>query len=910
VFGVPLAHEDDALRATRAAHELREAAAAEGDAVRVGVATGEALVDTGDMPVVGDVVSSATALRDGTVGGGVLISAPTHALVRDAVTADDETAVGPRRLAARRVEAVRGARGSARRLDTPFVGRDAELALLREALGKATEEQRCVAVTVVGEAGIGKTRLAEQLAAMLVRGRALHGQCLSYGAGSAFAPIVEIFERAGLPAQSDNDAGGAASTITALADPRSAVPVGETFWAVRRVVESVAGDDPLVLVVDDIHWAEPTLLDLIEYLAQRVSASVVLLCLSRPELLRERPDWGGGDTEMRIVTLGPLDDDAAGALLEGIGTNLDEGAHVRIAERAGGNPLHLEQLAVYASEDGGARLDEVPPTIEAVLASRIDELSPDARDVLQRASITQRLVRRGLVVALSEPDARVDTSLLELTRRGLLHVARSEGPDDLYRFHHALLRDVAYRSMPKARRAALHERAAAWWAETEIPAPDDLIGWHLERAHDLCAELQPDDPGLPRLAEAAGARLGAAGIRAAKASDPALTSLLSRATALLSDGPFRAELLVELGPWLRTFGDVDASRRSLEEALRVADSAGEEAVAARARLELAWAESAIRTTQPMSAFRDLAAELLPALEAAGNERGLMRAWQLLSWVHLYDGQMEAMATASEEADRHARAADWPSRMPTVIRVIALVNGEVPASRAVEEAESLLRGDGVGQDLWSGIATGCATLHAMVGRHERAAELMSAARATFVALDDQLALLTSWSPNRLMQLRLMGDRNGAYSHAERWVDELRAARNDAFLATALVELADLVVDADGASAPKLLDEATERAAVDDRFVQALIRSTSAKHSAARGDAFEVGRLAVEAKALLEQADVLNHRARVAVATARAWDICGDTAAAASALSEAADLYGAKGNETALEAIARDRASALT
>ena len=453
-------------------------------------------------------------LRRGT---GVLAAESTYSLIRDAVTVGDSIAAGARQLVAHPLVAVQGARGRARQVDTPFVGREANLDALRDVLGRATAERRCVAVTVIGDAGIGKTRLADELATSLVSGQALTSRCAPYGEGTTFDPLLELVRQAAGEATEEaiatllpSDEGGrlAARHIATLVDPTAeAVSRGDVFSSVRRLLESLARDDPLVVILDDVHWAEPVLLDLAEYLCERVNAPVALYCMARPEIFDTRPDWAGAASGIALLHLERLDDTEAGSLLDGLGADgLEERTRRAILRRGEGNPLHLEQLLAYLSEEGDdTGIDAVPPSIEAVLASRLDLLEPAIRETLQRAAVAGRHLTRDIVVALSEPGAEVDAALLQLTRRGLLHPEPSDDLDDAYRFHHALLRDVTYNSLPKTVRSTLHERAAAW-LDRDGEGPDDLVGWHLERAYRYRAELRPDDPDLEALAQAAGGK--------------------------------------------------------------------------------------------------------------------------------------------------------------------------------------------------------------------------------------------------------------------------------------------------------------------------------------------------------------------------------------------------------------------
>ena len=415
IFGADASHEDDALRAVRAAVELHGQAG-----VGVAVATGEAIV--ADEPrVTGSVVARAASLARSRVG--ILVDPRTHELVRDAVTTD---AAG--------VVAVQPGRPE-RRDAVPLVGRQVELARLRDGLAAAASGRRCVSLVVVGEAGIGKSRLGRELLAGVDVG-ALHGRCASYGEGATFVPLVEALRGIDVPAVLGDEDAAAASRIEELgrAAPEPA-SLGETYWAVRRLLEALARVRPVLLLLDDVHWAEPALLDLVEYLAARVTdAPLLVLCLARPELLDERPSWAEG-----ALRLEPLADDEARTLVAGT-AELDDKAATRVVELAEGNPLYAQQLAAFAAESGKAlEPGAMPATLDAVLAGRLGRLDSDERATLQRAAVVGREFSRGAVAAIAPPDLAVDAYLLALARSGFVHAAGDAAPgDDAYRFHHVL----------------------------------------------------------------------------------------------------------------------------------------------------------------------------------------------------------------------------------------------------------------------------------------------------------------------------------------------------------------------------------------------------------------------------------------------------------------------------------------
>ena len=434
VFGIPAAHEDDALRAVRAAVELRDEL--DGAELHLAVDTGEVLAGHGF--VAGEVVACARRLARASAAGEILLGEATLGLCNNAVS------VEPAGSAHRLLAVERGARPIARSLDAPLVGRRQELAALRRAYEEASVEGRCRRVAILGEPGIGKTRLARELVAGVAGEAAvLVGRCVSYGAGATYLPLREMLAQAG----------GDLATITGDADA-----VGEQLLGVRRFFEHRARERPLVLVFDDVHWAEPALLDLVEQLGERAEGPILALCLARPELRESRPALAEG-----AIELGPLGEKQVRTLVDSLAGEVSDEVRARVVDGAGGNPLFAEQLVAFA-EEGGA-VDVVPSSAEALIAARLDRLEPAELAVLQRAAVVGRLFSRSAVEELSPPrDSAVGEVLRGLAGKGF--VRRRRGG---FRFHHVLVRDVAYASLPKTERAQLHERLADWLDEWHEP---------------------------------------------------------------------------------------------------------------------------------------------------------------------------------------------------------------------------------------------------------------------------------------------------------------------------------------------------------------------------------------------------------------------------------------------------------
>ena len=457
-----------------------------------------------------------------------------------------------------------------------FVGREAELALLEEAWQRALEEGRCELMTIVGEPGVGKSRLVEELITAL-RMHAVRGRCLPYGEGITFFPVVEVVKQLGTLPEDATAAGALRSLLGELDAPTSA---NEIAWAFRRLLEQAA---PLLVVFDDIQWGEETFLNLVENLA-RVStgAPLMLLCVARPELGERRPQWPVA------LKLGPLPPAEVEALLP---ANVPDSLRARIARAAGGNPLFLTEMIAVAAGAGDEVL--VPPTLKALLAARLDQLEGVERSVLQRGSVEGELFHRGAVQALAPTEKLLTTRLSALVRKDLIRPDRPVFPsDDGFRFCHLLIRDAAYEALPKATRADLHEQFAHWLDDhdAELVERDEIVGYHLEQAYRYRAELGPPDPAAEALAVRAAGRLVAAGRRARDRLDRfAAISLLERAAHLDPSGGLA--LLPQIAELLYMVGDSTRALALLDEATKTARECGDEATEAVAAVVRASAAS-------------------------------------------------------------------------------------------------------------------------------------------------------------------------------------------------------------------------------------------------------------------------------------------------------------------------------
>ncbi len=554
VFGLRERHEDDPLRAVRAALELREAGAAlcaelerERDiriALRFGITSGEVFVGAGarrDTLARGDALNVAAGLGEAAADGEILLGERTFRLVAAEVRGEplEPLAIRGRRA---KVEAWRllGLK-AAEPLPpaAPLIARERELRELHESLARARDERSCRLVTVVGPPGIGKSRLARELVAECRDdATAAVGRCLAYGDGITYQPLAEMIRRlaggdpepwmrALLTGEEHADT-IARRVLGAIGLSDESAQAGETFWAVRRLFEAVARERPLIVILEDAHWADPTLLDLLEYVVAFSGGSPILLvCLARPELLQRRHAWAARGSVVALEALASAD---ALALIEQLGgSELDAIGAERIVATAEGNPLFLEQLLAVRAESEPATL---PPSIEAVLAARIDQLEPSERTVLVYGSVEGRSFHAGAVAELGAEGGRpaVDAALMGLVHKQLIRPDRPEfAGEDAFRIAHALIRDAAYGGMPKRLRAELHERLATW-LKAKPRVADETVGYHLEQACRYRLELGPAEQRDRALAAEATERLAAAARAALARGDAAgAARLLERA---------------------------------------------------------------------------------------------------------------------------------------------------------------------------------------------------------------------------------------------------------------------------------------------------------------------------------------------------------------------------------------------
>jgi predicted ATPase/DNA-binding SARP family transcriptional activator len=940
VFSLPAVNEDDAWRAVKAATEARaDLTALAGSMLAeqeirlsfgIGASTGQ--VVTGQavdltLRTSGEPLTRSASLGLSAASGEILVDQATYRLVRYSV-ASEPTPGGWRvqRLSA-------DVQMHAGRLTSTMVGRDRERRRLRDAFEQALEASSCHLFTVLGVAGVGKSRLLQEFLADLT-GRALvvRGRCLPYGEGITYWPLLEavadavgltdtdapdlaverIFETFGEHPQ----AGQLATALSEMVGLSESTPAAESgFRAPTVFFTSLARQKPLVLVFDDVHWAEHTFLDLVESVAVSPhDAPILLVCLARPELLDTRPDWGGGKWNATTTLLEPLSESECGDLLDNLvgSSGLDSSFKTRIAAAAEGNPLFVEEMLsmliddglIVPTEDGWAptmELREVraPPTIQALLAARLDRLAPTERAVIERASIAGKVFFADAIFDLSPRPERptAEDALAALVRKDLIRPQAAGSGRPTYRFRHMLIRDAAYESMPKEARAELHEQFGRWLTATvgdRATEYEEVVGYHLEQAYRYRAELGPVDDASKLIAREAAERLGGAGHRALDRSDaPAGLNLISRAIALLpADDPLRVDLVPSMRV-VQGVHDLAWVERVLTEAVEAAATTGDRILAANALVQRGFLRLFTENGVTPGELIDTAERAVAVFEDLGDHLGLARAWRLVGQAHYLGGSLAGCGKASEQALRHVRLASNRFEEREIVEwlVIALLLGPTRAEAAVARCRELLDDATDNPMLQAEIAGGLAMLTSMLGRESDADTYVELARASMRA-GERIWIVAFW-----LSFVHLGRRDLEAAEAElrpgyEVLRELGETSHFSSLAHALATTTYTLGRYD--EAETLTYECEAACRPNDIHSGIMWRSIRAKIHARRGEHATAADLSRKATDLAARSDFLVARADALLDRAEVLSLAGHQAESTASVEDAIHYYMLKGN----------------
>jgi predicted ATPase/class 3 adenylate cyclase len=958
VFGLPRMHEDDALRAVRAAAEMRAALAELNVTLRAefgvtlqnrtGVNTGE--VVTGDTSTsqrlaTGDTVNVAARLEQAAPAGEVLIGESTYRLVRDAVEVvpvEPLTLKGkPDPVPAYRLISVAERVTSTRPAELPVVGRGREIAALHAELRRAVAGSECRLVTLFGEAGVGKSRLIEEFVRS-VAGEAdvLQSRCLSYGDGITYWPLAEVFRQAAgiVPEDGEEDARAklASHLGEGLAEAASRVESimglseqqygkDELFWAVRAVLRELVRRRPLVVVFDDIHWAESTFLDFIEQLLDAsLGVPLLLVCAARRELHEDRPGFAAGRRAASRIELGELSSEDSGLVVRNLlgEASLPGPLGRRILRLAGGNPLFIEQMLSMLIDDellreqagrwvfsGAAEDVSVPGTVSALLGTRLDRLGPVERRVVESASVIGLEFSSGAVSVLVQDGSaqtNLEHPLAALCSKQLIRRAEPGAADD-FLFSHILVRDTAYARLLKRTRARLHERFAGWLTDTfrsRLVEYEEILGYHLEQAFRYRAELGPVDDHGRRLGAEASRYLSSAGRRALARGDmPAAANLLQRATALLEEKePARALLLLDAGEAAVDIGELERAESMLTEAVDRALSADENGMAraaALALLQLRYTTDA-HAVQESIGLQESMVELvereIPELEAMGDDRALVRAFRLLAQVHGNGGHYADAAAAAERTIRHATAAgdEVTARRFLGLLAISALYGAMPVVEAIATCEEVLTRAQNDRKATALTELCIGHLEAMRGNFERARLLYRRSRDLLEEFGYLLMAATTSLDSSLIEL-LAGDLAAAETELRTDYRRLEEMGERNYISTTAGLLADaLYRQGRYEESAEFAGICEQLASPDDVASQFLWRCVQGKLRARQRAFGEAESLLSAATALIETSDQLDLQGNGLLDFAEVRELAGAQADAAALSEQAATLFERKGN----------------
>ncbi len=741
VFGIPVTHDDDADRAVRAAFALRDRVARLNAGgrfeveFRIGVNSGPVVTggEGEETLVTGAPVNEAARLQQAAASGEILAGPLTHQLTTSGVAYGDRRVIeakGIGELEAWPAEALRSDLPEQRRglagLQAPLIGRDDELRVLVDSYRRMTGERRAALVTVFGVAGVGKSRLVRELVDIIGAERVRRGRCLPYGEGITFWPLVEIL-RADIgvgatdsgeeatakmrlavlgafgEAEGDSDAiARRLAVVMGLARPEETMPdvaadaiQQELRWGLRRYFERRAEREPLTVVFDDIHWAEPALLDLIEHVAEWARAPLFLVCLARPDLRERRAGWGGGLMNAASIRLEPLTADESRRLVRELLRidALPEGLRSEVVARAGGNPLYLEEFlrmlidaGHIAQRDGRWVANEsvatlvVPPTLQALISARLDQMPADMKRVIQRAAVVGKVFWPDAIVAQGGVPGRVDDVLLDAARRDLVAELdeRGIGGGRAYSFRHILIRDVAYDGIPKEERARLHDAFGRWLEDAAAERAEeyaDIVAYHAEQAFRFADEIG-DEEGLAALGARAFASLLAAGRKSWRRRDLRAThSFYARAAEIAERivvrDPERIEALVYAAVGQHAAEGSAASLESLKRATGTARGAGPSVALVDALLEVASAT----LQDSLERGAELFEEALAAARQVGEPELIARALLSRHITHWWRGDLEQDRRMLLEADAYVRDHGLTREAPEVLIWLAANHAE-------------------------------------------------------------------------------------------------------------------------------------------------------------------------------------------------------------------------------------------
>jgi class 3 adenylate cyclase/tetratricopeptide (TPR) repeat protein len=919
VFGAPVAHEDDPERAVRAALAIRDwAREEERIQVRLAVNTGEALVVLGARPVqgegmaAGDVVNTAARLQAAAPVNGVLVGERTFGATRQAIEYREAGPVAAK--GKREPVAVWEAVGARARfgVDVPhqartaLVGRERELGVLRDALARVRSERSPQLVTLVGVPGIGKSRLLYELSQVVEAEAELiawrQGRSLPYGEGVSFWALAEMVKaQAGImDSDTTGEAGGKLAEMIAEVMPGSSDAdwvqrhlgtlvglggggvsaggdrQGEVFAAWRQFFEALSERRPLVLVFEDLHWADDGLLDFVDYLADWADqVPLLVVATARPELLARRPGWGGGKPNAVTLSLAPLSDGDTARLIGLLLSRavLEAGQQAVLLARAGGNPLYAEQYVQMMDEQGAGQQLPVPESIQGIIGARLDLLTPLEKRLLQDAAVIGKVFWPGAVTALggTPGHGELEEYLHGLERKQFIRRERrsSVAGETQYAFGHVLLRDVAYGQIPRAARAARHVRAAGWIESLGRPEDHaEMLAHHYLSALDLACAARRDTADLAPRARAA---LHRAGDRAVALN--AFAAAVGYYRAALALWPpdaqdQRARLLPRLGTALYEAGELDQAEAVLAEGSEAAAAAGLPALRARIRIQLTEVHTALGGVTKEALAECEAATAV--LEAEGDREGLAEAWLLAGKLLFWLGQSPADREALERAMSYARqsghhrvqiqAGSW--------LVVTFQLLPIPADAAIARAGQLLQlADG---EPWAeaDILDPLSLIYAYAGRFAEAREAIARAQSAYGRPAAKLRWVQGASTAGEIEL-IAGDPAAAEQHLREAYEAFRVMGERAYLSTVAGLLAEaLYVQGRLDEAQQMTEEAQAAAATADIDAQARWRAARAKVLARRGQFPAARTLLDEAAALVSptswatlQAEILMARAEV-------------------------------------------------